>query len=287
MADDPRDPQPEPVPAPEPAPSPEPAPEPTPAIESFIDPSTLPEEIKPHWKRMHRAYTKALEQTKGRKPDLDMLDRFRSEPEFAASVIRQEAARLGITLPLASGQPGGAAPSGERPPAQLVEAIRANLPPELQWMAEAQAAAYWAANKLTLAPLMQRTQASDKAQREAQFDDLAEQLSAEMPGWEEHEDEISELLDFLQSDAMTHRTFGSKLKLLAQMVMGNGAAVSEAARRMSEAGRNRTATGQPGRATTDNFTDRIRKAPTDQEAWKLAADAALQELKAHGVSVKE
>lgn len=286
MADDLRDPQPEPMPAPEPLSSPEPAPEP---IESFIDPSTLPEEIKPHWKRMHRAYTKALEQTKGRKPDLEMLDRFRADPQYAAEVIRQESTRLGLTQPGMTSPAGGTgpAPTGERPPAPLIEAIRANLPQELQWMAEAQAAAFWAANKLTLAPLMQRTQASEKVQRETQFDDLAEQLSTEMPGWEEHEDEIDELLTFLQSDAITHRTFGSKLKLLAQMVMGNGAAVSEAARRMSEAGRNRTVTGQPGRSITDNFTDRIRKAPTDQEAWKLAADAALQELKAHGVSVKE
>ena len=49
--------------------------------ESFIDPASLPPELKPHWSRMHRAYTQALEGARGVQDKASTVDRFYSDPQ--------------------------------------------------------------------------------------------------------------------------------------------------------------------------------------------------------------
>lgn len=265
-------------------------------VESFFDPSALSPELKEQWKKMHGAYTKRLDGIRaieGRKPDLDFLDQYRGNPEVARQILQQEAQRLGLTLSTASSANGTANGSAaatttakaEGVPAELVKAIEEQLPPELKWMAPAQAAASWAATRLTVGPLVQKDQAKDQAARVAEYDRLAEELSTVAPGWEEHESTINELQTFLRSSALTHPKFGSRLALLHGVVTKDARARVAAAQSMGDAARNRTTTGQSGRSVTPNIAEQVRSAPTNDAAIKIAAANAIESLKAQGITL--
>lgn len=262
--------------------------DPTPSDpESFVDPSTLPPELKAHWRRMHGAYTKRLEEIRARKADTDLVDRYRSDAEFARQFLASEAARLGLTLggaptpapaPTPAATPGGIAP-------ELVAAVKANLPPELQWMAPAIAAASGAAATSATAPIVKRTQDTEAAARAREWDELADELTQSAPGWEAHEKDMTELLAFLQSPSMRDKRFGSKLSLLHRLVTGDAAATATAVRRIGEAARGRTVTGQSGRSTAPNVHEQVRNAPSNAAAWDIAAKAAIEEARAKGLAV--
>lgn len=261
--------------------------------ESFIDPSTLPEDIKPHWKRMHGAYTKKLEAFNARKPDHELLDKFRSDDGFALQLLRYEAERRGLTLAPVNGTTTktAATPAPTRstdgPPARVVEAIRARLDPSLQWMAESLAAGQWEAAQESTRPLLEKDQARETASRTAAYDQAATRLSESAPGWEAHEDDMNALLDFLQSPALTHPQFGDKLTLLYNAVTNGSAAKAAAIRDMAQAGRSASRTGLSGRPTIANTTDRVLKARTTHDAMKVAAEEAERELRAAGVSIPD
>ena len=258
-----------------------------PREEQFIDPSQLPEELKPHWKRMHGTYNKKLESINARKADIDLIDRFRSDPTFARQVLQQEAQRLGFNLgaPQVQAQPGTAQPGSA--PAQLVHAIRSKLSPELQWMAESLAESQWAAHQALTAPIAEREQARERSTRQGQYEELAAKLTETAPGWEQHEDDMLDLLNFLQSPQMTHRRWGDKLSLLFNMATGNAAATAAAARQMGQAARQATRTGQPGRSTTSNLSERVLKAANNRAAIEIAAEAAMQELERSGMKLPD
>ena len=243
------------------------------APESFIDPSDLPEELKPHWKRMHRAYTKKLEGLSEVQKKAALVDRFNGDRDFALQTIRQAAQARGVTV----GEVKAAIAAPSAAPPELVAQIESTLSPELKWMAPALANAQWAGMQMTLKPEQDRRAAESHEQRAAQYETLAEELTRRAPGWEEHEDEMEKLLVFLQGEAMTDKHFGSKLELLHSIVTGNAAAITAAARRMGEAARSRTTSGQIARSTS-NIADRVRKAKTDSDAWDAAVNFAKTEL---------
>lgn len=281
--------------APEPPGSPE-TPEPTPGAtaqpakepESFINPADLPVELKPHWSRMHRAYTKALEKTRRAGEKAALVDQFWSDQDFARQTIQQWAQQNGVTLNFGDGRPAAspaASAGASNVPQELVSAIEAELPQELRWMARALAASSWKAQGHLIEPLMKKTQAQEASTRTAEYETLAEELSETAPGWQTHEDDMSELLDFLRGPSMRSKRWGSKLQVLHGIVTGGAVATREAVRRIGDAARNRTSTGMAGRSTTTNITERVRGAKTDQEAWKIAAEHAVEELRRSGVAV--
>ena len=274
-------------PEPEPEPAPAPAPGATPTPESFITPADLPAEIKPHWARMHRAYTKKLEEFRGAADKAALIDRFWADPTFARQSIEQWAQQQGVTLTFGDGttaaRPTTTGTAGV--PADFIAAVEAELPPELKWMARPLAASTWKAQGHLIAPFIKETRAKEASGRTAEYDEMAEELTATAPGWEAREDEMAELLDFLRGPEMRSRRWGSKLQLLHGLVTGNASATREAVRRMGEAARSRTATGVPGRSTAPNIAERVRVAKTDHDAWKLAAEHAVEELRSHGVAV--
>ena len=145
-------------------------------------------------------------------------------------------------------------------------------------MAPAQAAALWEGNKMLLEPVLQQQRDQVSATFSREFESLADSLSQRVPEWQEHEDTMSELDDFLKSDKLTHPVFGSKLDILYNVVTKNTAATQEAVRRMSAAGRNRTVTGRSESSTTPNITERVKKAPSMQEAFRIASEDAQRQL---------
>lgn len=254
--------------------------------ESFIDPSSLPEELKPHWKRMHGTYNKRLSEIAADKDRAEFAKRFESDPDFAAQQIQARAAKLGMTITKAQAQQAAATGSENAAPREVVEQVRKSLSPELQWMAEQIANSQWALVQSQLKPLQEQRQTERLQAYQAQYDSLIEDLSGKAPGWETHENEMLELLEFIKGPDLSHKKFGSKPELLYRIVTGNASAVSEATRRMGEAARNKVSTGTAQRASQPNIEDRIRKAKNNNDAFNIAAKAAVEDLERKGVRVQ-
>jgi len=251
--------------------------------DTFFDATQLAPELQDQWKRMQGAYTKKMQKLAGARDAASIVDRFNSDPDFARQTIMQRAAQLGIPL----GQPAQGQPQGqtETPPEQFVEAVRQNLSPELQWMAATLAKSQWAATKMMLQPLKEQQAQSARSMQDQEWDTLAEQLSQKLPGWEEHEDDMGAMLDFLRSNKMTDRRFGSKLELLHRLVAGEGQANATAARRMAEANRYRQPAGMPLSQPTENVTQAVMKPKNNQDAWDAAAKHAIADLAKRGIKV--
>lgn len=268
---------------PEPEPAPDPEPDKAAEAEQFLDPASIPEELKPHWKRMQGTFTKRMQEFRAQRDKVADYDRLMSDAEYARQVVLEAAPRLGLTVTTGNGNGNPAtvkAPaSGDRAPSELIDAVKGQLSPELAWMADSIANAHWAANKMTLAPLLQRQQQDTMRTRQAEYERLAADLSEVAPGWDEKESEMSELLAYLKSDDMNHPKFGSKLALLYNGVSGNEAAQVTATRRMVATARAKSSQSRTTGRTIDNLPERIRSAKTDQDAFRLAAEAAVEQLK--------
>lgn len=261
-----------------------------PKEESFIDPSQLPDELKPHWKRMHGAYTKSREELKQGREAAAQVNRFYSDPEFALQTMQQAASKFGyqITKAGAPSQPSQTE-AANGVPSHFVEKIRNSLSPELQWMAPQLANAQWAGVQDMVKPLYEKQAAGEQATKSAEYDALAGELDSKHPGWDEQEQEMNTVLQWLQGGTMKHPKYGNRLEAvykLTQLLTGhNGAAVAEAARRMGDAARSRTTTGQVTRPNIENSADRVRKAKSRNEAWEIAAEVGLAEARRLGANV--
>jgi hypothetical protein len=214
-----------------------------------------------------------------------IVDRFNSDPDFARQTILQRASQLGLNVAQPGQSPGMPNGQAKNMPQELVEAVKANLSPELQWMAPALAASQWAGMQMALQPIKEQQAQSARSTRDQQYDTLATQLSEKAPGWESHEEEMDTLLTFLQSPKMTDRRWGSKLELLYRLTAGEGQATAEAARRMGLAAKNRTSVGSPMAAPTTNIAEQVKKPKNMQDAWDIAAKHAVAELARQGIKV--
>ena len=264
----------------------QPATEPSTATqaEPFFDPAALPAELQPVWKKMQASFTKKMQGLSHERQELsqqvDYARRLQTDPEFARTEILRAAPGLGLTLQNGGASRATGTPSpGAAPPPEFVEAIRSELPPELQWMAEGQAKATWKATQALLAPLLERQQQETRGRHEQEYELLADQLSTKAPTWTEHEEDIAELDRFLSSPALKHPVFGSKLELLYNIVNRTNTGTQEAVRRMNQAGRNRTGVSRVETGTTPNLVEQVKKAPTLQSAFAIAAKAAAEQLK--------
>ena len=248
-----------------------------------VDPRQLPPEIQPIFKKMQAAYTKRMQQAADWQRQAEIVDKFNNDRDFGFQTVAQWAARNGYQIaPVGQLQQAAPVPARQQqsgqPDPQLVETLKANLPPELQWMAESQAPAIQHAVQAMLAPLAQQLvqtqQTTQKQVAEREWDTLAEELSGVAPGWEEHETEMTELFDFLQSPSMKHPKFGSKHQILYDLVTKNAASTAQVAKRFNAAAKNRPGSSVSTGRTVPNIQEQIRKAKTNQDAFKLAAQAA-------------
>jgi DNA-binding transcriptional MerR regulator len=266
---------------------------------SFFDPKlidTLPideatkAQLRSTWKAMHGGYNKWIQTERNPlREKAAIVDRFYQDRNFAQQTLIQWAAQNGYQLaPIGqqaqSGQQQQARTNGGPPP-ELVDAIKQSLPPELQWMAESQAAAHWTANQLSMKPFQERDQqfqAQQQQQKQAQIDQAYEEAAAELrekaPDWEQKETELTQLWDFLTSSQMKNQKFGNKLELLWNMLNGGATATAEATRRMTSAVKNRSSSSMGSTRTVNNLQDRIRQAPNSRDAFKIAAQAAMDKF---------
>ena len=248
-----------------------------------LDPTKLPPEIQPIFKKMQGAYTKRMQEAAEWKRQAEIVERFRNDRDFGFQTVAQWAAQNGYSIaPVGQSHPQAQQPTYQQQPGQpdpqIVEAFKKNLPPELHWMAESTAPALQAAVQQLLAPVVQQLQQtqqqSTRQVMEREWDTLADELSNVAPGWEEHEQEMAQLLDFFQGAQMKHPKYGSKHQLLYNLVTGNAAATAQVTRRMQQAATNRPASGMTTGRTSNNIQDRIRQAKSSQDAFRLAAQAA-------------
>lgn len=256
------------------------------AAETFTNPNDLPAELQPIYKRMQASYTRkmqALSQDRNElRSESENYRRLMNDPEYARQVILESAERLGLQVqPKGGGNGNGhaaATPSAGGAPADLVKTVESRLAPEMKWMARDLADAAWIANQAALQPVIQRQNLDARERRGEQYEALAAELSAKVPDWQEHEDEMAQILNFLSSDQLTHPVYGSKVEMLYNMATKNTAATREAVRRVTNAARNRTVTGRAETSTTPNLAEAVKKAPTMQDAWKIAAQAAAEKV---------
>ena len=249
-----------------------------------LDPNQLPDAIKPIFKKMQGAYTRKMQEIAKVREQAGIVDKFYNDRDFALNTLTQWATQNGYQIaPVGAQFPQRQQTAQPQragdPPAEFVETVKANLPPELQWMAEHQAKANWAAMQAILQPVIQQTKQSQTEYRQQQagqeYDRIADEFSQTVPGWEEHEDQMSDLLEFLQGPQMRHPQYGTKHQLLYNLVTGNAAATAQVVKRMNGAAKNRPSTGMSTGRTVSNLADRVRQAKTGQDAFRLAAQAAL------------
>lgn len=236
-------------------------------------------ELKHFYGKMQSAYGKNREELKRGREASAQIQQFYADPVYRRNVIQQFQHEMQASQPAQQGK------SVQAPP-QLVETIKQQLAPELQWMAPMLANSQWAGMQSTLAPVVQAREQEQRQSWDTSFNDSLEELSEKHPGWEAQEDEMASVYGWLKSGDLTHRKYGKlteALYTLTQILNGNnGPATAEAARRMSSAARNRTTTGRATGPATPNYSEQVRKASTPREAFAIAAKAA-EELLASGV----
>ena len=244
-------------------------------------------ELDQVFKKMQGAYTRKSQSLAKVRDAASIVERFNSDPDFARQTIMQRAQQLGLNIAQPNQQSQFGMPNGSSKsmPPELVETVKSNLSPELQWMAPALAASQWAGMQMALQPIQQRQEDTVRSTRDREYEDMVTQLSERAPGWEAHEEDMSGLLSFLQSPKMSDRRWGNKLELLHKMVSGDGHATAEAARRMGQAVKSRSVAGAPMAAPSVNISEQVKKPKNMQDAWAIGAKYAMSELARQGIKV--
>jgi len=249
---------------------------------SNLDPRKLPPEVQPIFKAMQAAYTKKMQGIAETMKKGELVDRFYSDPSFADQALQQWAAQRGYQIvpsghqpqQQGQGQPGRASP-------QIVEALKQSLPPELQWMSESLGPALSQVlnqqMQQVIQPLNQYQQQQVRMQRESEYDRHAEELSGQIPHWQEHEDTMAEINAFLLSPAMSHPKFGNKLQLLYNAATANAQSMAKATQRMADAVKNRSTQARNGSRPPVDIGKTVAGAKTSDDAFKLAAQHALKQ----------
>lgn len=278
-------------------------------------PQDLPPELEARWeeerKKHQRTYSKAQARLREREKSIatyrqkaELVDRFYSDPTYAAQTMQQMAQQLGYTLTRANGQPAQQSQQGQQAHSQgqatqgggqipdwvnrmASEAVTDN--PDLAFLAPIIAKAAWSITNAATEPLQQEAEARRKADedrrtqdRQAEFERLALELEEQGVDWREHEEEMTERLNFLRAaltnqGSWSHPRYGNVLQLLHTWVAGPKAAQAEAGRRLQQAMQNRTSTGTATRSPGVNTQQLIRDAKTQQEQFAIAFRAALAE----------
>lgn len=241
-----------------------------------LDPTKLDPALQPIFKRMQGAYTKRMQAIAEIRDKAGVVDRFYNDRDFANQTLQAWAAQNGYQV-VPKGQDQAQQQGASQTPKELVEAFKAKLDPSLHWMAESQADATWTVMQQLLSPLVANQQQAQTQARQAEYDRYSNELAGVAPGWEEHEDAMSELLDFMGSKQMSHPKFGSKIKLLYDMATSRSSALAEATKRVNAAAQNRSSGTRGGtRAAGPKLDDLAKNAKSTQDAWAIIRKSVLK-----------
>lgn len=262
-----------------------------------LDPSTFSPENREVFKRMQGAYTKRMQKIKGWEKHLGVMDQFFNDKSYAEQALRQWAQQNGYQVSQANSpfnnqqttQPSTAQQNALQ--AKIVEALKAKLPQETQWMADGQGAAIFEAMREVLSPVLEgfKSIQTDKEKQEwqaleTQYEEAESKFAEKHPGWESREEEMSDLLAFMQSPKQyVHPVYGSKHELLWNLLNGNASAIKQATERVNQVPKNKTPTGTvPKRNSLGQFTniqDEVAATADRNDAFAKAATYALQQVK--------
>jgi len=237
-------------------------------------PQELQREAKALKKKLLGAYTRKTQDLAEIRRRAEFADRFESDPEFRTQAFKQ----YGVQPPTQQVPPQG---GKVQVPPQYVELRRKTLPETLEWMAESLALGDYqrdlAMYQGYIQPLQQRYETGQQEQATRAYHEAAGAFGEANPGWDAHEDDMVEVLNFLKGSDLTHPRWGNKLGLLYRLATGDkqeAQAVQQVLERTAQAVRNKSVTGGGGRGTTPNIEQRVREAKTEREAWDLARAAA-------------
>ncbi len=265
------------------------------AQELNLDPATFSQENREIFKRMQAAHTKRMQKFKGYEANLQNMERFYNDRDFAEQTLRSWAQKNGYNIQPTSAfnqnQQATQTQQGTNPlQAKLIEVLKSKLPAETQWMADGQAAATLAVMQEVLGPVLQEFQGFKTAKEqqewsalESQYDQTEKEFSDSHPGWEVHEEDMNDLLSFL-TDTKTYRhpVYGSKHELLFKLVTGNAQALKQATDRISQVPANKTITSsRPARSSSGGLSpaDEVAKISDRGDAFNQAARLALAQVK--------
>jgi hypothetical protein len=242
-------------------------------------PETLTRAEEETWQA---AFTKARQKDRQRYGKLqeehgtyrNVLQQFYTDDAYALSVIRQRFP--GISLPQ-GGNPGSPG-TPQRGGSDLEASIQQDLGSELSFLAPALAKALQTAVRQAVAPFEQQTRAQQEAAKRQQQAALQAEMDQKYPGWDDrYGGEMQTLAEFLSSQELAHPKHGSKLELLYKLLNTDQAPI-DATRRQQQAARSRQSVSRTGSTPQVNLRERIAKAPSDHDAFMLAARAAAEEL---------
>jgi hypothetical protein len=271
------------------APSEDATDEPDDRRQPLLDPATLPEELRPHWSRMTKAYNQRLDRMRARESEIDdlerragIVDQFNANP---FGTLQQLAQQYGYRLE--SSQGGGGQQNGqsnvpERVLQRTREAFRNS--PDLAFLAPQIAEAVWNVSQDMVAPMQQQQTQQQQQARQKEHEEALEILDEIAPSWHDREDEMAGLLNFLKGalngGSLRHPRYGHVYEMAYRAITGNAAATATAGRRFAAAARNATSTGRQ-RSVPVDVQQQLTKAGSMQDKLQIALRAAMQE---HGVN---
>lgn len=244
-----------------------------------------PQEPAAAQKYWQGAYTKSRQKDREKYGKLEsehgqyqqILAKFYQDEAYAKQVLAQRFPQLAAQL---VGQPGPAAPGTPASPTSgLTQQLQQSLGdygflapalgPVLERVITEQV-------QQRLTPFEQRTTQQAEQARHAEEASLLAAMDSAHPGWEaSYGTQMQELDKFLASEALTHPKYGNKYELYYRLLNADAARI-DATRAMADAARQRTGLGRTGRSSVPNVVDQVRKAESARDAFKLAAEAAMQ-----------
>jgi len=142
----------------------------------------------------------------------------------------------------------------------LTKELEERLGPDLAFLAPALGHVLQVGIRAGLAPYEQRAQHQERERYQGKIETLKAKMDKEHPGWEQHDEDMLSAYKFLGSSDLEHPKFGDKYSILYQLV------------------KSRLAPEQPQRTASPTLEKQVALAKTNDDAFHLAVEAALQEL---------
>lgn len=211
----------------------------------------------------------------------EVLRNFFADDQYAMQVIKQRFPQVAHQIMQQQGTGTPAVSQGTQSDAhgKLVSLLQGKLGSDLGFLAPALADAMQAAVGDAMAPLHQQTRTQQEQSRRREEESLMAEMDSAFPGWEDqHGQDMQELNRFLTSNELTHPKYGNRYSLLYKMTNKDQARI-DAVQGMQKAQQSRVGTGRTGRVSPANTIEQIQKATTKSDAFRLAAEAAIAEMR--------